>query len=147
MPLPDGYRNGRSLAEKVNPTDRGWTPLLAAVQGSRLETARLLIERGADVRAQNPMGYTALEFAAHGGHLEICKMLVERGALIDVADHESGATTCRRVGDERTEVVAHLLGHGEVAGGSRTRGIGWLNWPVEPRPESVQPVEPSRPHR
>jgi len=40
--------------EDVNQTDRGWTPLLVAVHQSRIETARLLIEKGADVQARGP---------------------------------------------------------------------------------------------
>src|ERR1700674_5415018 len=98
--------------ENVNQADRGFTPLLAATQLGRIETARLLIEKGADVHARDPAGHTALEFAAHGGHLELCKMLVDRGAQLDAAD-EVGATPLEVASVmNRADVAAYLLDHG-----------------------------------
>lgn len=63
----------------------GATPLvLAAAQGNG-DTARVLIERGADVNACNLDGHTALfNFAKHGNE-ELCQLLLQRGARHDLS--------------------------------------------------------------
>jgi uncharacterized protein len=39
--------------------DGGWTPLMRACNAGQTETARLLIQSGADVNTENSEGYTA----------------------------------------------------------------------------------------
>ncbi len=72
----------------VNTIDRGFTPLLASLQSGRLETARLLIEAGADVKVKNSEGMAALAFAAHGGYVDVVRSLIERGAELNVTTRE-----------------------------------------------------------
>ena len=68
---------------------RPWTPLHFAAQNGHLEVVRLLLERGANVNAQNTDELwwrerrTPLHFAAQNGHLDVVRLLLERGANVN----------------------------------------------------------------
>ena len=59
------------------------TPLHNAAYAGKLESARLLIERGADVNAGAGIHATPLIEAAFKGHLEMVKLLVLYGADVN----------------------------------------------------------------
>ncbi len=63
------------------------TPLIAAVDGDRLEVVRLLLQRGANpnVRAEFN-GQVALHFAAKKGNLAVVNLLLEKGAEPNIQD-------------------------------------------------------------
>ena len=56
------------------------TPLHCASQIGDLEIVKHLLERGANIEAQDQDGVTPLHCASYIGHLEIVKHLLERGA-------------------------------------------------------------------
>ena len=58
----------------------GFTPLLFAARNGDAETARRLLDAGADVNDRAPDGVAALVVAAHSGHRELVLTLLERGA-------------------------------------------------------------------
>ena len=58
----------------------GFTPLLFAARNGDAETARRLLDAGADVNDRAPDGAGALVVAAHSGHRELALTLLERGA-------------------------------------------------------------------
>ena len=62
--------------------EQSWTPLLAAVGKGSLDTARLLLEAGADVGAAVE-GESALHMAAEDGHVAMVELLVEYKAELD----------------------------------------------------------------
>ena len=78
------------------------TPLIAALFGRRLEAAKILIERGADVSARRggneppPRRLEPLHYAAAYGFLEIVSLLLERGASVDCARRIGGDGSRRR---------------------------------------------------
>ena len=49
-----------------------------------VETARRLLEAGADIDARDQHGQTALMNAAHAGQVDLVRLLVERGADLNV---------------------------------------------------------------
>ena len=53
---------------------------------SALKIAKMLIERGVDVKAVGEHGWTALHGAAYNGADEIAQLLLENGAQLDVLD-------------------------------------------------------------
>jgi tetratricopeptide (TPR) repeat protein len=61
------------------------TALMIAAQDGRLEIARLLIDRGADINVQSNMGWTALGLAADGGHTDMVDLLITKGADVDAS--------------------------------------------------------------
>ncbi len=61
----------------------GGTPLLVAAIFGRVEVAKLLIEKGANVNGTSNDGATALHGAAFFCHTEIVKLLLGKGAVVD----------------------------------------------------------------
>jgi ankyrin repeat protein len=92
-------------ADPLIASDRGTTPLMMAagagtdVQRERepeerataVETAKFLVEHGADVNAVGQYGWTALHAAAYQGLNDVIEFLVSKGAKIDQKD-EFGQT-------------------------------------------------------
>ena len=71
----------------VAPEDRGgYTPLLFAARHGDIESARLLLDAGADANETAPTGTSALVVAAHGGHTALARFLLDEGADPDAAD-------------------------------------------------------------
>ncbi len=64
----------------------GYTPLLFAARVGDLETARLLIDHGADVNAQSIADGNPLIMAASQGHEDLALYLLSKGADPNVAD-------------------------------------------------------------
>jgi ankyrin repeat protein len=87
-------------------------PLHAAAAGRRLETARLLIEGGADVNATQVGGFVPLHSAAQNGDRPLVELLLSRGADVNA-----------RADDGRTALsLAEAAGHGEIARLLRDKG-------------------------
>ncbi len=55
------------------------TPIHMASINGHVEVVRILVEHGADAKAQDGMGRTALHVASAEGHVEVVRMLVEHG--------------------------------------------------------------------
>lgn len=94
------------------------TALMVAVVHGRVETARVLLKKGANVNATANFpdsgatvpqrGVTALMQASASGDLPMVKLLVEHGADVNARDSE-GATAL--MGTMDGKVVAYLLEH------------------------------------
>ena len=54
-----------------------------ASEGGHTDTARLLIENGADVNAKNKSDSTSLMYALEGGHTNTARLLIENGADVN----------------------------------------------------------------
>ncbi|VDN30902.1 unnamed protein product, partial [Cylicostephanus goldi] len=46
-------------------------------------TAKVLIDAGSDVNAQNSQGYTPLDLAVAGDHYDTVNVLLEKGAVVE----------------------------------------------------------------
>ena len=101
---------GASVNAKT--TERGWTPLIAAMH-SDFEIASLLIIHGADVNMKDKHGFTALMYAAEAGNASIVQLLLEKGAYVN--ESVRGYTALQIAAREgRTQVVAILKSAGGV---------------------------------
>ena len=101
------------LALGVDPNEPepdGTTPLMRAVHGQMPNTAKLLIDAGADTRKANSYGVTALYIAARAGDSVAAQMLLAAGADANAALPASGETvlmTAAKAGN--ADVVRALL--------------------------------------
>ena len=59
------------------------TVLMMSAAFNRPKATRILVEKGADVNAQNNFGQTALMYAAMHNNFEIASLLIERGANVN----------------------------------------------------------------
>ncbi len=84
---------------------KGQTALMWAVSAGHIETARALLDGGADVNAASASGFTPIMFAARAGSPALAELLLARGARINTAAGD-GATALH---------VAVVRGHVDLA--------------------------------
>ena len=61
----------------------GMTPLLFAARSGDVETARVLVDAGADKNETMPDGTPALTLAAYSGHTGVATLLLEKGLITE----------------------------------------------------------------
>jgi len=87
------------------------TPLLFAARVGDVESARLLIDAGADVNDADAWGVSATTYAAHSGFHELLELLLERGA--DPNAQEAGFSPLHAAVMRRDlDMARTLLEHG-----------------------------------
>lgn len=98
----------RTSNMKLNFADEnGMSPLQNACYKGNLDICKFLIERGAEVNANEHVhGYTALMFAALGGHCDIVSLLLDSGA---------STTAVNSVGRTASAMAAFVGQHKVVA--------------------------------
>jgi hypothetical protein len=101
----------------------GWTPLHYAASKGRVETARMLIGRGAIVNAPGPDGTTPLMMAALSGSRPMVELLLARGAdptMFNLA-HETAADWALK---RKNADIAQLLSQAAAQhAAARQRGV------------------------
>eukprot|EP01103_Thecamoeba_quadrilineata_P010302 TRINITY_DN2181_c0_g1_i2.p1 TRINITY_DN2181_c0_g1~~TRINITY_DN2181_c0_g1_i2.p1 ORF type:complete len:251 (+),score=61.88 TRINITY_DN2181_c0_g1_i2:799-1551(+) len=70
------------------------TPLHLAVSQKRMDSARLLIERGANIEARTSQEMTVLWMACHSGDFELLQFLIEKGAQVETSNHQADSALC-----------------------------------------------------
>ena len=75
---PPGVKTAREHAHQIDAG--GSTPLLFAASGGSVESAKVLIDHGADVNDAAADGNSALVVSAFAGHGAVARLLLERGA-------------------------------------------------------------------
>jgi len=98
----------------VNATDtsKGQTPLMWAAAENHAPVVRVLLSKGADVRARSATGFTALMFAARQGHLASARLLVEAGANVNDRTPEGTPLLTLAVESLRYSTAEFLLEQG-----------------------------------
>ena len=97
---------GADPKEKVN---HGLTPLMIATQGGKYDTAKLLIEHGANIdNHENLFGNVPLHLAISFGHIRILRLIIENHASIDFKALD-GATALTYAVNYREKEMAEIL--------------------------------------
>ena len=96
----------------VDERDGGFTPLHRASWKGEVEAGQCLLDRGADINAQDPFSDCPLRDAAFYGHVEFTRMLLKCGARTDVHDSELWTPLHDAVVRGHSQVVRLLLEHG-----------------------------------
>ena len=136
----------------VNATEprRGQSALMWAIAYGQPEIARLLIERGADVKAKTHMiegvkpmmleaygseisatakgGYTPLLFAARVGDLETAKLLLDKGASVNEGTPEDGTALVIASAGGYEKLALYLLDKGADANAKDAAGVTPLHY-------------------
>jgi ankyrin repeat protein len=86
----------------------GATPLHVASKYGQKQVACFLLERGADVLAEDKYRHTPLHLVSQAGHVEVAHMLIERGADLSARD-KYGSTPLRLASQWGQMEVAHML--------------------------------------
>ncbi|MDD2904076.1 MAG: ankyrin repeat domain-containing protein [Syntrophales bacterium] len=131
------------LAAGMDPNVRdnqGVTPLIAAARSGKTEVVKLLLEQGADLKAQNPervikrgkkrrkkkirYGGTPLMHAARGGHADTVRLLLAKGADLNTLDAKHGLAALHwAVYHNQLGAVETLLDQGANPGVKDKRGF------------------------
>jgi ankyrin repeat protein len=88
------------------------TPLQGAAAMQKLELARLLIARGANVNCRGEEGVTPLHEAAGSGQIELAKLLLEHGASINAKDDHGKTPVTIALDYKKAEMAAFLRERG-----------------------------------
>ena len=122
----------------------GWTPLHYAASKAQVETARMLIGRGAIINAPGPDGTTPLMMAALSGQPDIVQLLLSAGADPSMfnAAHETAADWARKRNHQ--SLAAALDAQAARATQARAGGTGSANG-ARPASAGSAPAAPAAP--
>ncbi|XP_007894883.1 poly [ADP-ribose] polymerase tankyrase-2 isoform X1 [Callorhinchus milii] len=88
------------------------TPLHLAAGYNNLEVAEYLLQRGADVNAQDKGGLIPLHNAASYGHVDVAALLIKYIACVNATDKWAFTPLHEAAQKGRTQLCALLLAHG-----------------------------------
>jgi len=91
-------------------SSEGATPLMAATVNRQPAIARLLLESGAQIDAQDGGGYSALMIAASKGRVEVLKVLLANGANVNLIDKDGMTALMWAKKNGHTGIVRLLQG-------------------------------------
>ncbi|UCG33156.1 MAG: ankyrin repeat domain-containing protein [Phycisphaerales bacterium] len=119
----------------------GMTPLHYAAYAGHLDTARLLIEKGADVSAAKNNGSTPLHGASLHGKVEAVRLLLDSGADVNLQNEAGYSPLLSAVAGGQAEVVNLLLAKGADVGATLVDGATALHRAVYGETQSLEIVK------
>jgi ankyrin repeat protein len=120
---PGAYELHLKKGDIVEVSEGGFTALLFAAQQGDVESARLLLDAGADVNETAPIGMSALVVAAYSDHLDVGRYLLDRRADANAAGAGYSALHAAILRGNLKFVEA-LLAHGANPNAPITRANG-----------------------
>lgn len=120
--FPDSGNTLESDKSPSNGIGNGYTPLHHAASLGLEKIARLLLKRGANVRARTKDGETSLHIATDKGHVSVVEVLLEFEAPIEAKDNY-GNTALAISNDVALPAVQLLLARNANIGASNDEGF------------------------
>jgi len=102
--------NGADI-NNINHSDKS-TPLIFALKNNKVESAKILINRGANITIQEASGWKALHYAAIGGHDELVKLLIDKSAKLNVQGQRGFTPLILAAYRNEFKTCFHLLENG-----------------------------------
>ncbi|WP_316635295.1 ankyrin repeat domain-containing protein [uncultured Flavobacterium sp.] len=87
-----GYTRGGREEGQENISDKDWTILMYAVFHNKLDIAKFLLTKKADINAVNAVGHSALFLACAHNNEEMALLLIENGANVNIGKDDSGTS-------------------------------------------------------
>ncbi len=117
--------NGVDVNLKARTTNQaGETPLHLAAAGGHLETAKLLINRGATPAARDKYGNTPLHNAALYDRAEVADLLMDNGVSPNVTGNSQATPLHFAAARGKTRVLSRLMGRNRQANPNATTANG-----------------------
>merc|ERR1712072_273858 len=96
--------------------EKGRTPLWIACQNGRVDAARLLLDKGADVNLATEKGTTPLHgvcdhWCCEDSHIEVVRLLLANGADVDQTTKDGQTSLDIAKSKDRSSIVALLEEH------------------------------------
>jgi len=87
----------------------GMTCLIIAAAFGFLDICRLLIDKGADIEANDGITWNPLHWAVREGHIEIVRLLCDNGADVEACDRINGRPLHYAVIQNHISIVKELI--------------------------------------
>ncbi|KAJ4426036.1 hypothetical protein ANN_27663 [Periplaneta americana] len=88
------------------------TPLFWAAVKGRLETVKMLVDKGANVNTDDAWKQTPLYYAISGCHVEVVKFLIENGANVKVCDKDGDSVIFTALLSGNLDILRLLIDKG-----------------------------------
>ncbi|KLU81030.1 hypothetical protein MAPG_00125 [Magnaporthiopsis poae ATCC 64411] len=111
-PFPIVSKSAQDVEADHTDTPASMASLAAASSAGHSNIVKMLLERGADVNAQDSEYDNALQAASSAGHGEIVKMLLEKGADVKAEDVDRRTPLWIAAGNGHEAVVELLIKNG-----------------------------------
>ena len=125
---------------KLDPNARGLngvTTLMSYVWRERKDTVQQLLDRGADVNAQDSDGDSALHGAAQNGNIEIIDLLVAKGANLNLKNKVGGTPLMWAAVYGHEDAARRLLERGADPSLKDADGKTARDWAIRNKRETV----------
>ena len=104
------------------------TPLLMAARWNALQAAKLMVQKGADVNAENKGGATALFRVSGAGDIGLVKQIIQKGANVNEVDKWGYTPLHSAAAGYRKDVAAYLISKGARINHENSNGLTPLGY-------------------
>ena len=109
----------------INRRNDAWSALHYAVFAGKTAVAKLLIERGGDVRARAPNGSTVLMMAAHDGREDLVQPLLDAGADPSASNDQGDTALSWAMRYGNFSIAERVSNRAEFAAATRAPSSSW----------------------